>query len=198
MRLIRLDKPLFHGPVTISGHLRGHTGSREEMLTSLAGALEGEAGPGRIKSNTSVGDALFNVFSLIHIEGILPGKKRDSFAEGGIPYSTLKTKAELQGGVMNTNHTRLLTPAVNIVSTGTVDFVSERLKVEMAMEILKNADKVLGYVPLIGKIAREVTEVHLEMTGSFEKPEMHLLPATGITEGIKDELKSIRKRFRHL
>ena len=189
--LLGLEHPVLHGPLTLSGKIRGHTGSTEEVMTSLSGTLAAEIGPGQILSKTTLGDTLFNLLSFIHIKGILSGQKRESFAAGGIPYKSLDLKAAFGKGKMDIQNVALVTAALNVDSTGTADLVNQRLKVRAEVTVLKNADMVLGFVPLLGDAASEMTKVHLEIEGPVEKPKISILPGAGLLKGVETEVKKV-------
>lgn len=198
-QLFDLDQVLLHGPLTLAGHLRGRAGgTKEELLTSLSGNLEANVGPGRIQSETSVGDALFNLLSFIHADGILSGKARDGFAQGGIPYDNLNVKAEFQDGRLKVDRLKVVTPALNVDGTGDVDLVHQRLKMKVDLAVLETVDEVLGFVPLVGKAARDMTEVHLDVEGSVEKPQMNIRPGAGLVEGVEDEVKEVGRHLKSL
>jgi len=173
-------------------------GSRKELLTSLKGKLETEVGPGRIYSKTFVGDALFNLISILHLNGILSGEPRDAFATDGIPYDTMKVNAEFQAGSLTVDQLKLSTPAMTIAGTGTIDLVQERLKMQAGVAVLKTADQVLGFVPLVGKLAKNMTEVHVDVEGPVDKPTISIRPAEGLTKGIEDEVKEIGTHIKGL
>jgi hypothetical protein len=197
-RLVGLDKPFMHGPISMNGRIRGNAGSKEELLAGLNGKLTAVAGPGRIQSKSTIGDRLFDLLSFMHIGGFLTGQSRDRFAEGGIPYDSLKINSEFQGGNMNIDSIKLATPAVNVSSTGVIDLAQQRLKMEMNIAVLKNADEVFGFVPLVGEIVKDMTEVHLEVKGPLGNPEMHYIPGIGVIIGIEDEAKKIGKDIKDI
>jgi hypothetical protein len=184
--LLGFEVPVLHGPFTLSGKIRGHTGSSEEVMTSLSGTLAAEIGPGQIQSETTLGDTLFNLLSAIHIKGILSGQKRGSFAAGGIPYKSLNLKAAFGEGKMEIQNLALVTTALNVDSTGTADLVNQRLKVRAEVAVLKNADMVLGFVPLVGDIASDMIKVYLEIEGPADKLEISVLPAAGLLKGVEE------------
>jgi uncharacterized protein YhdP len=171
------------------------------VMTSLSGTLAAKIGPGQIQSETTLGNALFNLLSAIHIKGILSGKKRESFAAGGIPYKSLNLKAAFGEGKMDIQNVALVTPALNVDSMGTADLVNQRLKVRAEVTVLKNADMVLGFVPLVGDAVSEMVKVHLEIEGPVEKPKISILPGAGLLKGVETEVKKvdgfIKGIFRH-
>ena len=67
---------------------------------------------------------------------------------------------------------------------------------KMGVAVVKSVDEALGFVPLVGKAARDMTEIHLDVKGPVEKPEAHILPAAGLVEGVKTEVKEISKEIK--
>jgi hypothetical protein len=129
--------------------------------------------------------------SAIHIKGIFSGQKRKSFAAGGIPYKSLNLKAAFGKGKMEIQNLALVTPALNVDSMGTADLVNQRLKVRAEVTVLKDADMVLGFVPLVGDVASDMIKVHLELKGPAEKLEISVLPAAGLLKGVEEGVQKV-------
>jgi uncharacterized protein involved in outer membrane biogenesis len=183
--LLNTDKISVHAPLTMTGRLQGRTGSKKDLLASLRGNLEAEAGPGRIPDIGPVGNTLFKILTFVNVQQIFSGKKLDDMAKEGLPFDSLTYRATFQDGTMGVNKLRLLSPALHMDGDGTIQFVKQRLDMNAHLEFLGTLDKVLGLVPVLGKAAGKLTNVYLKLKGPLENPKIRVLPAKGITEAGK-------------
>jgi uncharacterized protein involved in outer membrane biogenesis len=183
--LLDTDKISVHAPLTMTGRVQGRTGSKKDLLASLRGNLEAEAGPGRIPDVGPVGNTLFKILTFVNVQQIFSGKKLDDMANEGIPFDSLTYQATFQDGIMGVDKLRLLSPALHMDGDGTIYFVKQRLDMNAHLEFLGTLDKVLGLVPVLGKAAGKLTNVYLQLKGPLENPKIRVLPAKGITEAEK-------------
>ena len=58
--------------------------------------------------------------------------------------------------------------------------------------------KIFGFVPLVGAVGKNMTEVHVDVSGLVDKPEMHILPAAGLTKGVEDQAKEIGEHIKDI
>jgi uncharacterized protein involved in outer membrane biogenesis len=200
--LLDTDKISVHAPLTMTGRLRGRTGSTKDLLGSLRGNLEAEAGPGRILDIGSAGNTLFKILSFVNVQQIFSGKKLDDMANEGIPFDSLTYRATFQDGTMGVNKLRLLSPALHMDADGNIYLVKQRLDMKAHIELLGTLDKVLGLVPVLGKAAGQLTNVYLKLKGPLENPKIRVRPAKGITEagkkGTQDSGKAVEDVIKEL
>ncbi|MDH3722715.1 MAG: AsmA-like C-terminal region-containing protein, partial [Desulfobacteraceae bacterium] len=183
--LLNTDKISVQAPLTMTGRLQGRTGSKKDLLASLRGNLEAEAGPGRIPDIGPVGNTLFKILAFVNLQQMFSGKKLDDMAEKGIPFDSLTYQATFQDGTMDVNKLRLLSPALHLDADGNVYLVKQRLDMKAHIELLGTLDKVLDLVPVLGKAAGKLTNVYLHLEGPLEDPKIRVRPAKGITEAGK-------------
>jgi uncharacterized protein involved in outer membrane biogenesis len=183
--LLNTDKLTVHAPLTMTGRVQGRTGSKKDLLASLRGNLEAEAGPGRIPDIGPVGNTLFKILAFVNLQQMFSGKKLDDLANEGIPFDSLTYQATFQDGTMGVNKLRLLSPALHLDADGTIYLVKERLDMKAHIELLGTLDKVLGLVPVLGKAAGQLTNVYLKLKGPWENPKIRVIPTKGITEAGK-------------
>jgi uncharacterized protein YhdP len=200
--LLDTDKISVHAPLTMTGRLQGRTGSKKDLLASLRGNLEAEAGPGRIPDIGPAGNALFKILSFVNVQQIFSGNKLDDMAKEGIPFDSLIYQATFQDGIMGVNKLRLLSPALHMEGDGDIYLVKQRLDMKAHLEFLGTLDKVLGLVPVLGKAAGKLTNVYLKLKGPLENPEIRVLPTKGLTKagkkGAKDSGKAAEDVFKGL
>jgi uncharacterized protein YhdP len=183
--LLDTNKISVQAPLTLTGRLQGKTGSKKDLLASLRGNLEAEAGPGRIPDIGPAGNTLFKILSFVNVQQMLSGKKLDDMAKKGIPFDSLTYQATFQDGTMSVNKLRLLSPALHMDADGNVYLVKQRLDMNAEMELLGTVDKVLDLVPVLGKAAASLTHVYLHLKGPLENPKIRVRPAKGITKAGK-------------
>ena len=153
--LLDTDKISVHAPLTMTGRLQGRTGSTKDLLASLRGNLEAEAGPGRIPDIGPAGNALFKLLSFVNVQQIFSRNKFDDMAKEGIPFDSLTYQATFQDGTMGVNKLRLLSPALYMDVDGNIYLVKQRLDMNAEIEFMGPVDKVLGLVPILGKSCRK-------------------------------------------
>lgn len=183
--LLNTDKISVHAPLTMTGRLQGRTGSTKDLLGSLRGNLEAEAGPGRIPDIGPAGNTLFKILSFVNVQQIFSGKKLDDMANKGFPFDSLTYQATFQEGTMGVNKLRLLSPALHMDGDGTIYLVKQRLDMNAEIEFMGTLDKILGLVPVLGKAAGKLTHVYLNLKGPLENPKIRVRPAKGITKAGK-------------
>jgi hypothetical protein len=191
--LLDTDKMSVQGPLTMTGRLQGKTGSTKDLLASLRGNLEAEAGPGRIPDVGPAGNTLFKILSVLNVQRIFSGKKLDDINKKGIPFDSLIYQATFQDGILSTNKLRLLSPALNMDADGTIYLVKESLDMKAQIELLGTVDTVLDLVPVLGKAAGQLTNVYLDLKGPWANPKIRVRPAKGITEAGKKGTKDTGK-----
>jgi hypothetical protein len=193
--LLDTDKISVQAPLTMTGRLQARTGSKKDLLASLRGNLEAEAGPGRIPDIGPVGNTLFKILAFVNLQQMFSGKKLDDMAEKGIPFDSLTYQATFQDGTMDVNKLRLLSPALHLDADGNIYLVKQRLDMKAHIELLGTVDKVLDLVPILGKAAGQLTNVYLKLKGPWENPKIRVLPTKGITEagkkGTQDSGKAV-------
>jgi len=193
--LLNTDKISVHAPLTMTGRLQGRTGSTKDLLASLRGNLEAEAGPGRIPDIGPAGNALFKILSFVNVQQIFSRNKFDDMAKEGIPFDSLTYQATFQDGTMGVNKLRLLSPALYMDVDGNIYLVKQRLDMNAEIEFMGTVDKVLGLVPILGKAAGKLTHVYLHLKGPLENPKIRVRPAKGITKagkkGTQDSGKAV-------
>jgi uncharacterized protein involved in outer membrane biogenesis len=183
--LLNTDKISVQAPLTLTGQLQGRTGSTKDLLNSLRGNLEAEAGPGRIPEIGPVGNTLFKILAFVNIQKMFSGKKLDDINKKGIPFDSLTYRATFQEGTMGVNKLRLSSPALNLDAEGNVFLVQEQLDMKAQIELLGTVDTVLDLVPVLGKAAGQLTNVYLHLKGPLANPKIRVRPAKGITEAGK-------------
>ena len=186
------EKPPFTGPMTLTGQLQGHTGSRQALLTSLAGNLVTEMGPGRVTKAGRTGDLILKILSMTSIRGIFSGSTLNDLNdlnEHGIPFRKIKSQNTFGKGVMVVKGFQFVSNAMMMTAQGKDNLIEENYDLDIKLEPLRSVGKAIGSIPLIGKTAEDLTEIYLEIKGPYEKPEIRLATEKKIGEAVKSVVK---------
>jgi hypothetical protein len=54
----------------------------------------------------------------------------------------------------------------------------------------------MGFVPLVGKVAAGLTEIHFNLSGSLDDPRVSIIPIQGIADSIQDQARGVGSMFR--
>jgi hypothetical protein len=184
------EKPPISGPMFLTGQLQGHTGNRQKLLTSLAGNLKIEMGPGRVTNAGRAGDLILKIFSMTSIRGIFSGSIVDDLKDQGIPFRKIKSQNTFGKGVMGVKGFQFVSDAMMMTVHGKDNLIEENYDLEIKLEPLRSVGKAIGSIPLIGKTAEDLTEIYLKIKGPYEKPEIRLATEEEIGEAVKSEAKA--------
>ena len=177
------------GPISWSGELQGKAGSSEELLASLHGNLEIQAGPGKLARLGRGGELMARMISLTTLRGILTGSVFEDFATKGLPYQRIIAQATFNNGNMDLNDFRFGSNVVNLDAKGRINLLEKQIDMRVAWKPLGVVTTVVGIVPLVGKAAAGLTEIHLDLKGSLDDPQVSIVPGQGVADAIQDEAR---------
>jgi uncharacterized protein YhdP len=179
------------GPISSSGELQGKAGSSEELLASLRGNLEIQMGPGDLTRLGRGGELMARMLSLTTLRGILSGSVFDDFVNKGLPYRRITAQATLNNGSMDLKDFRFESNVVHMGAQGRINLVEEQIEMGVRFKPLGAVSTVVGMVPLVGKAAAGLTEIHLDVSGSLEDPQISIVPGQGIGDAVQDEARGV-------
>ena len=78
---------------------------------------------------------------------------------------------------------------MNMGAQGRINLVEEQIEMGVKFEPLGAVSTALGIVPLVGKVAAGVTEIHFNVSGSLDDPRVTYIPGQGVADAIQDEAK---------
>lgn len=183
-------EPSISGPFSITGNLKGRSGSALDMLASLHGNLEAESGPGRLTSVGGSGELLSTVLSFLNIQGAIPNLLNNDFSRNGIAYQQMQASASFDNGNVRVNTYRMRSNGLNVDAQGTINVVNQQLSLNVDIEPLGTVSKVLGFVPIAGKTAQSFTKIYADVQGSLEAPRVRIRPAETVAKGIETGAKT--------
>lgn len=187
--LFGFEKSPISGPLTLSGRLRGHTGSTKTLLKSLAGKLNADLGPGRLNKIGPLGETFAKLFSLVKVQNLLFGRLGKDLEDKGVPYHKVTARTSFDKGVMHLKRAKLQSDAMDATSRGSIDLVNQKLDINAHLKPLATVDKAFHFIPLIGKAAQHITEIQIDIEGSLAGPKIHAAPIKKTGNTIEDEAK---------
>ena len=184
------------GPMSLNGRLQGKTGNTEELLTSLEGSLNGQIGPGKLARIGRGGNFLAKMLSLMSLRGIFTGSVFNDFAAKGLPYQSITVQSVLRNGKMDLTEFQFVSNAVNLAAQGRIDLIRQQMGVNASLKPLGTVSTVMGFVPLVGKVAAGLTEIHFHLSGSLDDPRVFIIPGQGIASSVENQAKGMGSIFR--
>jgi uncharacterized protein YhdP len=184
------------GPISLTGHLQGHTGSTKDLLASLEGTLDARMGPGTFTRIGRFGATTAKILSFASVRGLLSGSVLRDLTGKGLAYRAITAQTSFDKGSMGVSRLSFRSDAVNMDAQGTVDLLGEQLALQVALRPLGTAGKVLGFLPIVGRPVEAMTSIHLEANGSLDDPDVRLAMGQGIGSAIRGEAKGTNSMIR--
>jgi uncharacterized protein YhdP len=184
------------GPISLSGRLQGKTGSSDDLLASLDGNLNARIGPGKLARIGRGGEFMARMLSLTSLRGILTGSVFQDFASKGLPYQAISAQATLQDGNMDLSNFLFESNAMNIGAQGRIDLLEAQMDINTSLKPLGAVSTVMGFVPLVGKVAAGLTEIHFNLSGSLDDPRVSIIPGQGIADSVQNQARGVGSMFK--
>jgi len=179
------------GPASASGQLQGRTGSSKDLLGSFNGNLDAQIGPGKISRIGRIGEWFARIFSLTSVRGILKGSVLEDFAGKGLPYRKMTAQTTVDSGSVNVTNFRFESDVTNINAKGRINFLEGQMDVGVRLRPLGTVSTVVGAVPVVGQVAASLTEVYLNLSGSWDDPRVSIIPGRGIADAVEGQAKGV-------
>ena len=183
-------EPSVSGPLSVTGSLKGRSGSAVDMLASLNGNVEAESGPGRLTSVDDTTSILSAVLSFVNVQGLIPSMLQSDFTSKGIAYQLMAAGVSFDGGNMRVNTFRIRSNGLNIDARGTINLVNQQLNLKVDIEPLGTVSDVLSLVPIAGKAAESFTKIYTDVQGPLEEPRIIIRPAETVIKGVEEGAKA--------
>jgi AsmA-like C-terminal region/AsmA family len=186
--LFKVEKMPLDGPLFITGHLEGEAGNTQVLLSSLKGSLKADVGAGQIADAKHLGKIGIKILSFVNLKGFFSGALMNKMKNQGIPFTAITSQATFSKGTMNLDKYVFISDALNGSSQGAVDFLDNKIALQVVLDPLQTVDKILGLVPLLGKQAQKLTGVHLLVEGALDDPKVRTALTRGVTDAVKGTL----------
>jgi hypothetical protein len=183
-----IDNLPLNGPLTLKGQLRGITGNTKEILGGLSGKLDASLGPGNLNKVGKAGDFIAKLSSMTHISSLFSGRLFKDFSSRGISFETITAQTSFSKGTLNLNKLYFGSDAMTVDGQGKIDLINRNLKMEALLVPLVTVDKMLHYVPIVGKAVGDVTKIQIDVEGPLEDPKIHTVEAREIGKAVETEV----------
>jgi uncharacterized protein YhdP len=191
-RVLGISDASVSGPATASGQLQGRTAeSSKDFLANLQGNLDTQMGPGNLSKIGRGGEWFARIFSLTSVRGILTGSVLEDFAGKGLPYRKIIAQSTLNGGNVNVTNFRFESDVTNIDAKGRINLHEGQMDVGVRLRPLGAVSTAAGVVPVVGRVAASLTEVYLNLSGSWDDPRVSIIPGQGIADSMEDQVKEV-------
>jgi len=194
--LLGFDRLAVSGPISLTGNLQGRTGSTKDLLSSLAGDVRAEMGPGTVTRIGRFGATMAKILSFTSVRGLLSGRFLDDFSGKGLPYRTMTVQTTFDRGRMDVGAFTFQSDAMTMNARGRIDLLNERQDLQAQVEVLGIVNKVLQFVPIVGRAADALTAIPLRVTGSLDDPDVRLAVGQDAKDAITEEEQSLRRPLR--
>ncbi|MEE8581856.1 MAG: AsmA-like C-terminal region-containing protein [Myxococcota bacterium] len=181
------------GLVAVEGSLVGELEPGRPLLSGLEGFVSVKARDGELRQRLPLLVALANA-----TEGFNPFSDRDS-----VHYEAIETVLHFDRGRVSTDQFTIEGP-MRIFASGHIDVDSTpaRLEAVVGVFLLRQADLVLGNLPIIRSLIpgsnKGLVGAYFEVSGSLEDPEVTTLPAKTLVEGMPSIVKAPLKVLQFL
>lgn len=194
--LLGYDQPPVSGPISLTGNLQGRTGNTKDLLSSLAGEVRAEMGPGTVTRIGKFGATMAKILSFTSVKGLLSGRFLDDFSGKGLPYRTMTAHTTFARGGMDVGAFTFQSDAMTMNARGRIDLLNERQDMQAQVEALGIVNKILQFVPIVGRAAEALTAIPLRVTGSLDDPDVRLAVGQDTKDAITEEEQSLRRPLR--
>jgi len=86
--------------------------------------------------------------------------------------------------------------AATIGAQGRVNLLEQQMDVRASLKPLGAVSTAMGFVPLVGKVAAGLTEIHFNLSGSLDDPRVFIIPGQGIADAIGNQARGVGSMFR--
>lgn len=184
----KVEKMPLEGPLSINGHLKGEAGGIQDILSSLDGTLRVDVGSGRIPEVKYLGKLVTELLSFINLKNLFPGALSNKIQNEGIPFRAIQSESTFSNGIMNLNNFIFLSDLLNGNSQGVINFLDEKIALQVLLEPIQTINRVLDWVPVLGKHVQKLTNVYLVVEGPLNDPDIRTIYHKGFTGAIEGVL----------
>lgn len=164
-RCLTDERVVLTGTFDAQAELETH-GRRGELARNLNGTVSAQAHDGRINKFGLLG----NILALPSIGNLFKNGPPKLGAEG-FPYRGMTVKGRFTNGTFSMEEGTLDSPALGIVSSGTIDVVTRDTKLTVLVAPFGRIDQLVRKVPIIGYIiGGTFTSVPVGVTGDIRDP----------------------------
>ncbi|MBF0421939.1 MAG: AsmA-like C-terminal domain-containing protein [Magnetococcales bacterium] len=131
---------------------------------------------------------LFSIKELPHLVTM----DRPDLTSHGFHYDQIHGKATLKKSVARLDEMLLEGPSMQMVLSGSVNFISKRLDVLLGIRPIQSLDKLVSSVPLLGNLVtgdrKAIVETLFDIHGTMDDPKVEIRPVASIAPGFVRDL----------
>ncbi|MBF0272485.1 MAG: AsmA-like C-terminal domain-containing protein [Magnetococcales bacterium] len=190
LRSLDLHEGLEAGSGEMDVSLDGFQAPDQRWIDTLSGTARFDFREGKIRRLGFL-STLLGLFSLKDLPDLVVGTRPDLDVTG-LHYKAFQGAFAIHDSVWTIDRMKLLSPSMNLVVTGKVDFPQDRVDLLVGMRPLQALDDLVNGVPLLGKWVtgdrRSVVETLFDVTGSTHAPQATLRPVSSLAPGLLRDL----------
>lgn len=173
-----VEQDLVEGSFRLNGSLRGQSGFWS------SGSIDIASSSGRILRMK----LLARIFSLINITDLFTAPDSSTNGQKGFPYTDLDLKTVIRDNRLIITKCVIRGEGLNLFAKGDIGLAALDADFTVLIAPLKTIDTVVGHIPLVGRAIggknTALVTIPVGIKGNIEDPEVTLLPAQAVGEGI--------------
>ncbi|MBF0260821.1 MAG: AsmA-like C-terminal domain-containing protein [Magnetococcales bacterium] len=181
-----LNEGLEGGSGQMEVSLDGFKPPGQRWIDTLSGTARFKFQDGKVRRLGFVA-TLLGLFSLKDLPKLVLGARPDLDVTG-LHYREFQGDFAIRESVWVIDGMRLLSPSMNMVVTGRIDFPGDTVDLLVGMRPLQTLDSLVNTVPLLGKLVtgdrQAVLETQFDVTGSTHAPQATIRPVSSLAPGL--------------
>jgi uncharacterized protein YhdP len=176
------------GVFDLSGSLSAR-GKPDALVSSIQGSATFIAREGHIYQQL----ALAKVLSAVKVSNLVQGRGSEVSAKG-LPYRSISIKAVLESGMIDLQEVVIDSSAMNIVGQGGIDLKDSTIHMTVLVAPFTDIDQIVSKIPVVNYILQgTLVSMPVAVSGKIKEPDVQLLPAADVGEGVLGILKRTLK-----
>jgi len=167
------DKKRMTGTLNLNGSISGVGKNFSDWIKTLEGTVSLTVENGVLKRDA----ILSKIFSLLNVSRIFSGDYYTKLLTQGMYYDTIQGDFQIENGIARTESILLDSPSMKMNTVGNVNLENKTLDMEIAVRPLEMVDKVMGKIPILGKILMGseggVVTTYYKVTGTLDDPKVN-------------------------
>ena len=180
--IFKMDEMPLSGPISITGNIDGCMGCTKNNLASTKGKLKLIIKEGILSKTSYLGSITSNIFAILNVKGIFTGDVFNDLKNKSISFDEISTTLSLDGPNLEIDNFLFFSHAMNMAGKGQINIQNKNLVLETIVEPLGTLNKVIEFIPLIGKAAQKLTLIYLKVEGPLENPTILPMPTKKIED----------------
>ncbi|GAB0056586.1 hypothetical protein SIID45300_00894 [Candidatus Magnetaquicoccaceae bacterium FCR-1] len=185
-RSLDLNEGLEGGSGQMEVSLDGFKPPGQRWIDTLSGTARFKFQDGKVRRLGFVA-TLLGLFSLKDLPKLVVGARPDLDVTG-LHYREFQGDFAIRESVWVIDRMQLLSPSMNMVVTGRIDFPGDAVELLVGMRPLQTLDSLVNTVPLLGKLVtgdrQAVVETQFDVTGSTSAPQATIRPVSSLAPGL--------------